>query len=190
MLPERPFTTDLVLGPFYPVIKPAHAGTDLTVIPGKPGRAQGQVIYVLGQVLDLNGKPVSGAEIEIWQANSFGRYTHPGDTNPVPLDPNFEGYGIQRTDAQGRYRFKTIKPKGYPAGGDRVRPPHIHFCVTSSTTRLITQLFFEGDPLNEKDFLLKNASNKETIITKLMPPTKEVEPDSLIAAWDIVLRQR
>jgi len=190
MLSERMHTTDLGLGPFYPVIKPLDQDADLTVIQGKSGRAQGQVIYVMGQVLNLKGEPIQGAEVEIWQANTFGRYTHPHDTNPAPLDPNFEGYGIQITDTEGRYRFRTIKPGAYPASEDWIRPPHIHFCVTSRTNRFITQLFFEGEPFNEKDLLLKCASNKESLITKLMPPAKDVEPDALIALWDIVLRQR
>jgi len=189
MLSERVHTTDLVLGPFYPVIKPLDQDADLTVIQGKPGRAQGQVIYVTGQVLDLKGQPVPGAEVEIWQANTFGRYTHPYDTNPASLDPNFEGYGVQITDAKGRYRFKTVKPGAYPASEDWMRSPHIHFCVTSRTNRLITQLYFEGEPLNEKDLQLKCVLNKETLMTKLMPPTRDVEPDALIAPWDIVLRQ-
>ncbi len=190
MLSERVHTTDLVLGPFYPVIKPVDRDADLTVIQGKPGRAQGQVIYVVGRVLNLKGEPVPGAEVEIWQANTFGRYTHPEDMNPAPLDPNFEGYGVQTADAEGRYRFKTVKPGAYGAAEDWIRPPHIHFCVTSKTNRLITQLFFEGDPLNEKDLLLKSAMNKETVMTKLVPPPKDVEPDALMGHWDIVLRQR
>jgi protocatechuate 3,4-dioxygenase beta subunit len=85
-------TAGQVQGPFYPVIKPVDQDSDLTAIQGKPGKAKGQVIYLLGRVLNLNGKPIPGARVEIWQANSFGRYTHPGDTNPAPLDPNFEGW--------------------------------------------------------------------------------------------------
>ena len=187
---ERIHTTELVMGPFYPVIKPVDRDVDLTVIQGKTGRAQGQIIYVLGTVLTLEGKPVPGAEIEIWQANTFGRYTHPCDTNPAPLDPNFEGYGVQTSDTGGRYRFKTVKPGSYAAFGDWIRPPHIHFCVTSRTTRLVTQLFFEGDPLNDKDLLLQCALNKETVMTKLVAPPRDLEPDALLAVWDIVLRQR
>ncbi len=182
-------TADQVSGPFYPVTKPLDQDADLTVIRGKPGKAQGQVIHLKGRVLNLNDHPISGAQVEIWQANTFGRYTHPGDTNPAPLDPNFEGYGVTMTDAEGRYEFKTIKPGPYPASEGWIRPPHIHFAVTSSSHRLITQLYFEGEPLNEKDLLLKNTVNKESLITKLTPSTKDAEPDVLIASWDIVLRQ-
>lgn len=182
-------TADMVQGPFYPVIKPRDPGADLTVIKGKKGKAQGQVIYLMGQVLNLKGEPVPGANIEIWQANTFGRYTHPNDTNPAPLDPNFQGYGVQTTDAEGRYRFKTIKPAAYPVPDGWLRAPHIHFCVTSQITQLTTQVYFEGESLNGKDLLLKTTMNKETLITKLLPPAKNMEPEALMAPWDIVLGQ-
>ncbi len=188
--PNRMPTDDQVEGPFYPVIKPVDQDADLTVVKGKSGKAQGQVIYVMGRILNLKGEPIPGAQVEIWQANSLGRYTHPSDTNPAPLDPNFEGYGVQVTDAEGRYRFKTVKPGGYPVPAGWSRPPHIHFCVTSRTNRLITQLYFDGEPLNEKDRFFKSAVNKDSLVTKLAPPTGDTEPDALIAPWDIVLGQK
>src|SRR5580765_3939893 len=121
-------TPEQDLGPFYPVLKSVDRGADLTAVHGKPGRAQGQVVYVVGRVLNVRGEPVPGARVEIWQANSAGRYIHPSDTNPAPVDPSFEGYAVQITDAEGRYRFKTIKPGAYPTGiGDWTRSPHIHF---------------------------------------------------------------
>ncbi len=187
--PVREPTDDQVLGPFYPVIKPRNPDADLTVIKGKPGKAQGRVIYIVGQVLNLKGEPIPAVMIEIWQANTFGRYTHPSDTNPAPLDTNFQGYGIQSTDAEGRYKFKTIKPSGYSIPGGRMRPPHIHFCITSKTNRLITQLYFEGEPLNEKDLFFHNAVNKKSLITKLLAPINGMEPDASIAPWDIILGQ-
>src|SRR5207247_1643915 len=82
-------TPDQILGPFYPVGKPPGQRTDLVMLPGRPGRAEGQIIHVMGRVLDLQGQPVAGAKVELWQANTYGRYTHPDDTNPAPLDPNF-----------------------------------------------------------------------------------------------------
>lgn len=187
--PERVPTPEQVSGPFYPVTKPLDRDPDLTVLQGKPGRAQGNVLHLSGRVLNLKGEPVRGAEVEIWQANTFGRYTHPSDPNPAPLDPCFEGYGVQTTDAEGRYRFKTIKPGAYPASATWTRPPHIHFSVTAKSYRLITQMYFEGEPLNEKDLLLRNTSNKENLITKLMAPAKGTESDALMAQWDIVLRE-
>ncbi len=181
-------TPDQILGPFYPVVKPLHQGADLTTIPGKPGRAAGQVIHVMGRVVNSHGQPVQGARVEIWQANTHGRYTHPSDTNPAPLDPNFEGFAVLTTDAEGRYRIKTIKPAGYPAGPDRMRPPHIHFDVTGKSNRLVTQMYFAGEPLNDKDpFLQGTGAGKERLIVRLGPPTQGFEPDSRVAVWDIVL---
>jgi len=180
-------TSEQSMGPFYPIAKPVDRDADLTVIQGKPGKAKGQVVYVMGRVLDLKGQPVPGAQIEIWQANTFGRYIHPGDKNSASLDPNFEGYGLFVTDQKGRYRFKTIKPAPYPASENWVRPPHIHFQITTKKNRLVTQMYFAGEPLNEKDVLLGNASNKETLITKLTAPTKDLDPEALVAIWDIVL---
>src|SRR5712692_1065574 len=181
-------TPDQILGPFYPVVKPLHQGADLTTIPGKPGRAAGQVIHMMGRVVNAQGQPVQGARVGIWQANTHGRYTHPSDTNPAPLDPNFEGFAVLTTDAQGRYRIKTVKPAEYPAGPDRMRPPHIHFDVTGKSNRLVTQMYFAGEPLNDKDPFLQGAgANKERLIVRLGPPTQGFEPDSLVAVWDIVL---
>ena len=181
-------TPGQILGPFYPVVKPLHQGADLTTIPGQPGRAAGQVIHVMGRVVNPQGQPVQGARVEIWQANTHGRYTHPSDTNPAPLDPHFEGFAVLTTDAEGRYRFKTIKPGAYPAGLDRMRPPHIHFEVTGQSNRLVTQMYFAGEPWNDKDPALQSAgANRERLIVPLGPPTRDLDPDSLVAVWDIVL---
>ncbi len=183
-------TPDQILGPFYPVRKPLDQDADLTTIAGKPGRAEGQVIHVMGRVVNVAGHPVHGARVEIWQANTHGRYTHPSDTNPAPLDPHFEGFAVLTTDAEGRYRFKTIKPGAYPAGPDRMRPPHMHFEVTGQSNRLVTQLYFAGEPLNDTDpFLQGVGPNKERLIVPLGPPTPELEPDARVAVWDIVLEQ-
>jgi len=129
--------------------------------------------------------------VEIWQANTHGRYTHPSDHNPAPLDPNFEGFAVVTTDARGRYRIKTIKPGAYPAGPDaRMRPSHIHFDVTVKSNRLVTQLYFAGEPLNDKDpFLQGTGAGKERLIVRLGPPTQGLEPDSFAAVWDIVLEK-
>jgi protocatechuate 3,4-dioxygenase, beta subunit len=177
-----------IAGPFYPVLKPLDQDADLTVISGKPGHAQGQVVYLMGRVLNLKGEPVQGARIEIWQANTHGRYTHLSDTNPAPLDPNFEGFSVQLTDDEGRYHFKTIKPGAYPANPTWMRPPHVHFEITGRTNRLTTQMYFPGEPLNDSDILLQSVrSNREGAIAKILQPTQDLEPGSVIAVWDIVL---
>jgi protocatechuate 3,4-dioxygenase beta subunit len=183
-------TPSQILGPFYPVMKPLDQDADLTVIRGKPGKAAGQVIHVMGRVLNPRGEPVQGARIEIWQANMHGRYTHPADTNTAPLDPNFEGFTTLVTDAEGRYRFKTIKPGAYPEDDQTMRAPHIHFDVTGRVSRLVTQMYFEGEPLNSQDrFMATARANAKRLTVKLAPPTRDLEPESLLANWEIVLER-
>ena len=175
-----------ILGPFYPAGKEPVAGVDLTL--GRSGSAQGQIVHVMGRVLNEKGEPVPDAKVELWQANMNGRYTHPSDPNPAPLDPNFEGFGSQKTDAEGRFRFKTVKPGAYPTGVEGwTRPPHIHFDVTGRTDRLVTQVYFPGEPLNEKDQLLQRIRRKDAVIVRILPPTADLDPSSVVAAWDAVL---
>jgi len=175
-----------ILGPFYPAGKKPSVGIDLTL--GKSGRAQGKVVYLLGRVLNEKGVPVAGAKVEIWQANMHGRYTHLSDPNPAPLDPNFDGFAAQTTDVEGRFKFKTIKPGAYPTGVEGwTRPPHIHFLVTGRADKLATQLYFPGEPLNGKDRLLRHIRRREAVIGRILQPTPDMEPDSIILAWDAVL---
>ena len=181
-------TPEQILGPYYPM-KTLDQNADLTRLPGRPGRAAGHVLNVMGRVLNRNGEPVRNAKIEIWQANAHGRYSHPSDPNPAPLDPNFEGFAVQTSDAEGRYRFKTIKPGAYPTNTPNwVRPPHLHFEVTGKVNRLITQMYFPGEPLNDKDILLQGLrNNREGAIAKVLPATADAEPESRLVVWDIVL---
>jgi len=190
---KRQLTPEQIMGPFYPIIRPLDHDMDLTVIKGKRGHAQGKLIHLMGRVLNNQGEPVKGARIEVWQANTHGRYAHPTDINPAPLDPNFQGYGVQVTDAEGRYRFKTIKPGAYPinpVNPTNVRPPHIHFDVLGTKDRLVTQMYFPDEPLNEKDIIFKDlGSAKDAALGKLLPLNKEFEPDSLLINWDIILEK-
>jgi len=180
-------TPEQILGPFYP-LKTLGQNTDLTKVPGRPGRAEGLVLNVMGRVLNLAGEPVRNAQVEIWQANGHGRYTHPSDHNAAPLDPNFEGSAILTTDHDGRYRFKTIKPAAYPAGPNRMRPAHIHFQVSGRQDRLVTQMYFEGDPYLEADRFFQTAlEQKDLLVAKLLPPTSEMEPESKLVLFNIVL---
>ena len=188
--PKGPMPTpDQILGPFYPVQKPADGGADLTRLKGRAGKAQGQIIYVTGRVLSLRGEPCPGVKLEIWQANGAGRYTHPHDRNPAALDPNFDGYATVVTDSGGRYRFRTVKPGAYPVVADYWRPPHIHYDVTGKVNRLITQMYFADEPLNQKDPLLQQSWAKDSLIARILPPTANEEPDSRLVLWDIVLIQ-
>jgi protocatechuate 3,4-dioxygenase beta subunit len=182
-------TPDQILGPFYPVQKPADGGADLTRLKGRAGQALGQVIYVSGKVLSLRGEPCAGVNLEIWQANAAGRYTHPHDRNPAVIDPNFDGYANVMTDSEGRYRYRTIKPGAYPVVADYWRPPHIHYDVTGKVNRLITQMYFPDEPLNSKDPLLQQSWAKDSLIAQVLPPTANEEPDSKLVVWNIVLIQ-
>lgn len=148
-------TNEQVLGPFYPVRLPLDQDADLTVITGKDARALGQVLYVSGRVTNRRGEPVVDAGLELWQANAAGRYNHPADQNPAPIDVNFQGYAKIRTGPDGSYRIKTVKPGAYPAEPGWMRPPHIHFDVKGRASRLVTQMCFEGEDLNDKDRLLQ-----------------------------------
>lgn len=186
---QRMLTEEQVLGPFYPIDKPLDRDADLTHLRGRLGSAKGQVIHLMGRVVNPQGKPLAGIKLEIWQANTHGRYAHINDTNKAPLDPNFQGYGVQVTDAKGQFRFKTIKPSAYPTGLDGwSRPPHIHFYVTGSHEALVTQMYFPGEALNDKDRLLQSAApNQASLIARVEPAGKGLEPDSLIVTWDIIL---
>jgi protocatechuate 3,4-dioxygenase, beta subunit len=179
-------TPQQILGPFYP-LEDLPRTADLTKIPGRPGRAEGQVLNVVGQVLNLAGEPVRNAKVEVWQANARGRYTHPSDPNPAPLDPNFDGAALLVTDGEGRYRFKTIKPAAYPAGPNLIRPAHIHFQVSGKQDRLVTQMYFEGDPYNKSDPFLNSVGPKELLIVKLLDATPELEPGSKLVKFDMVV---
>jgi protocatechuate 3,4-dioxygenase beta subunit len=183
---DLPRTPGQILGPFYP-LKELPRTADLTRVPGRSGRAAGQVLNVMGRVLNVAGEPVRDAVVEVWQANSYGRYTHPSDTNPAPLDPNFDGSAVLKTDSEGRYRFKTIKPAAYPAGPTLIRPAHIHFQVSGRQDRLVTQMYFEHDPHNEKDPFLNSAGRKDLLLAKLLDPSSEFEPDSKVVVFDMVV---
>jgi len=186
---NRTFTPPMTQGPFYPERKPLDQDADLTRTRGQAGHAQGGVVHVTGRVLNEKGEPVAGARIEVWQANAAGRYTHSSDPNTAPLDPNFTGYGVMRTDREGHYSFKTIKPGSYPGLTTGVRAPHVHFDVAGNVNRLITQMFFPNEPTNATDrlFLDVRPERRGTLLARVGQPTKNLEPNSTVAVWDIVL---
>ena len=149
-------------GPYYPMHQQVDKDTDLTLIGGRTERAQGQLIRVTGQVLDDGGQSVEGALVDIWQANTHGRYHHEDDPATAPEDPNFQGWGMVKTDAEGRYTFTTIKPGAYKVGESWRRTPHIHYKVSRrGYHELITQMYFAGEALNETDSLLHSVDEDE-----------------------------
>jgi len=160
------------------------------------GEPIGERIIVHGRVTDGNGRPVPNTLVEIWQANAGGRYRHVKDTYLAPLDPNFGGCGRALTDADGYYAFRTVKPGAYPwpNGVDTWRPAHIHFSLfgTAFCQRLITQMYFEGDPLIPRCPIVNTIADAEAVSRLVapldMPASKPF--DALAYRFDIVLRGR
>lgn len=149
-------------GPFYPEDWTEYeVDADMTQLASGEALAKGQLTVLTGRVLDFKtSKPIAGAQVDVWQANAFGQYFHDSDATEEDLkDKNFQYRCRIKTDKEGRFAFKTIKPSPYPAGNGWVRPPHIHYkIVTDSHKELITQMYFEGDPLNSLDLILQNMT--------------------------------
>jgi protocatechuate 3,4-dioxygenase beta subunit len=180
-----------VTGPVLGEDRLQPGDADLTLRAG--GEALGQRINVFGRVLDSGGRPVPGALLEIWQANAAGRYRHVVDNWPAPLDPHFDGLGRVVTDSLGRYEFTTIQPGAYPWGNhhNAWRPAHIHFSLfgTAFTQRLVTQMYFPGDPLFWQDPIFNSipaSARHRAIATFDLDRTQDNW--ALAYQWDIVLR--
>jgi protocatechuate 3,4-dioxygenase beta subunit len=183
-------TPQETLGPYFPVRTPPDHSFDLTHVAGRAGRAKGQTIELSGLVLRVDGSPVPNARIEIWQANAAGRYTNPVDKNPAPLDLNFKGVALLRADAHGAYRIRTIKPGPYPDPAGGMRTPHIHFDVTAHDYRLVTQMYFPGEPLNEKDILIATMAGRARDVALATCKVIEGPAAGILGyRWDIVLLQ-
>ena len=187
-----PHTLSEVTGPVYGHGKVLPEDADLTR--QHKDAPLGERIIVTGRVLDDNGRPIPHTLVEIWQANSAGRYIHQRDQHPAPLDANFTGAGRAVTDADGRYRFVTIKPGAYPwlNHPNAWRPAHIHFSVfgASFITRLVTQMYFPGDPLFPFDPIYNSISEpkaRERMIARFDLGTT-VPEWALGFQYDIVLR--
>jgi protocatechuate 3,4-dioxygenase beta subunit len=162
---ERPLTLSELTGPAQPERLLETCDGDFVAVTPAGAKAIGQLISVRGRVTDEDGSPIAGALIEIWQANSAGKYIHEWDRHLAPIDPNFTGQGRFLTDREGFYQFRTIKPGGYPVMESDWwwRPPHIHFSIFGSSwmSRFITQIFFPGEALNETDLLLNGVPDPE-----------------------------
>jgi protocatechuate 3,4-dioxygenase, beta subunit len=194
--PDRPLVTipeaaHPVAGPVFgeDALDPSDA--DLTT--QHAGEPLGERIVVSGRLLDEDGRPVPGALIEIWQANAAGRYRHDIDVHPAPLDPNFSGAGRMLTDAEGNYRFVTIKPGAYPWRNhpNAWRPAHVHFSIFGRAfpQRLVTQMYFPGDPLFPYDPILnavRDPKARQLLVSQFDLATTTPEW-ALGFRWDIVL---
>lgn len=182
-------------GPYYPPKAQIDAmldqDNDLTRITGQTDKARGSIVYVTGQVRDQQCRPIAGAVVEIWQASENGRYSHPRDRdNRAPLDPNFQYWGQNVTDKDGRYLFKTIKPGSYQAGRNWTRPPHIHFKVSHADFHpFITQMYFAGGAYQATDHILNDVAPNERdhVMVQLEPPGADYEPDARLGRFDLTL---
>lgn len=190
LIPTEASMTELT-GPVFGPQDVAPEDADLTI--QHRGEPLGERIIVTGRVVDGEGRPVRGQLVEIWQANAAGRYIHMRDQHPAPLDPNFTGTGRCLTDDEGRYRFISIKPGAYPWRNHQNawRPAHIHFSLfgTAFTQRLVTQLYFPGDPLFPLDPIFNSVTDekaRERLIARYDHATT-VEEWALGYQWDIVL---
>jgi protocatechuate 3,4-dioxygenase beta subunit len=190
LLPHR--LTEIT-GPLLGAGRVTPADADLTNQHG--GEPQGQRIIVAGRVLDSGGRPVPDTLVEIWQPNAAGRYRHRVDNHPAPLDPNFTGVGRCLTDSDGRYRFTTIRPGSYPWQNhpNAWRPAHIHFSLfgRAFTQRLVTQMYFPGDPLFFQDPIFNSVPEaaRGRLISRF-DLSLTVPEWALGYTWDIVLRGR
>ncbi|HEX7810939.1 MAG TPA: protocatechuate 3,4-dioxygenase subunit beta [Burkholderiales bacterium] len=158
-----PYTLSETTGPVFGYDAVAEGENDLTR--QHDGAPLGERIIVGGQVLDEGGRPLPRALIELWQCNAAGRYRHKNDAHDAPLDPNFTGCGRTITDAEGRYSFSTIRPGAYPWGNhpNAWRPAHIHFSLLGPAflTRLVTQMYFPGDPLLAHDPIFNSTADEK-----------------------------
>ncbi|GAA2680686.1 protocatechuate 3,4-dioxygenase subunit beta [Streptomyces aculeolatus] len=177
---------------------PVFGRTDVTELDGDltrqhPGEPLGERITVTGRVRDRRGRPVRGQLVELWQANAAGRYAHPCDRHPAPLDPNFTGAGRCLTDDDGAYRFTTVRPGAYPWRNheNAWRPAHLHFSFFGSafTQRLVTQMYFPGDPLFPHDPILQSVTDPaaRARLVAAYDPALSVPEWSLGYRWDVVL---
>ena len=188
-------TLSELTGPVYAHESLGRLDADLTKNARKNGEPLGERIIVTGRVMGEDGRPLPDTLLEIWQANACGRYVHKTDQHDAPLDPNFLGSGRCVTDSEGRYRFYTIKPGAYPWGNhhNAWRPNHIHFSLFGPTflTRLVTQMYFPGDPLLELDpiYLSAPAGARERMIANFSIDV--TEPGFALGyVFDLVLRGR
>jgi len=173
-------------GPFYPDPLPSERDHDLVQVGAAAARALGEVTHLTGRVLDLNGRPLAQAVVEIWQVDANGIYLHPAEgARAARRDRGFQGYGHTRTDARGEYAFRTLRPVAYPG-----RAPHIHCRVWHRRQPLLTtQLYVAGEALNARDWLLNHIADEAQRRAVIVPfiAAGDTAPGEWQARFDIVL---
>ena len=193
-LVPMPQTLSEMTGPLFGAQDVAESDWDLTA--QHAGAPLGERMIVSGRLLDEGGRPLPNALVELWQANASGRYRHAIDSHDAPLDPNFTGFGRVVTDAQGHYRFKTVKPGAYPWRNhfNAWRPAHLHFSLfgLGFAQRLVTQMYFPGDPLLEFDPMYLSVPDdkaRQRLVSSF--DWENTQPEYAIAyRFDIILRGR
>ena len=176
-------------GPFYPVV-PIEARSNLVRPAGSGRQPPGKPIVVAGTLTDARCRPVANADVRLWQADAQGRYNHPGENSRIPLDSRFLYWGRTTTDSKGEYRFVTILPAAYRAGGNWMRPPHIHFKFRAEGAEILTtQMYFPNHPLNERDYLLRGVSARRrgALIARQLPAVREGAAELPAFRFDVVL---
>ncbi len=170
-------------GPFYPDVMPADMDNDLVKVVSKAEEAGGEILILTGRIQNAKGDALAGALIEIWQCDMHGNYIHTEGASSARRDAGFQGYGRTRTDAEGRYRFRTIKPVPYPG-----RTPHIHVKAhhPDGGATLTTQMYVDGEPANARDFLYRSLSKEEQgRVTVAL--SRADESGALTGNFDIIL---
>lgn len=181
-------------GPDFSHLLLGKHDNDLLLNFNNGGLPIGERVMIFGRIVDQFGKPVPNTLVEMWQANAGGRYRHKNDRYLAPLDPNFGGVGRTRTDADGNYCFRTIKPGPYPWRNtpNDWRPAHVHFSISGPAiaTRLITQLYFEGDPLIPQCPIVKSIKDEDAVqrLIARLDMSMANPMDFLAYRFDIVLR--
>ena len=187
---DRLATPHQTEGPFFPKRDQPDKDVDLTRIEGHSAQAEGKVIMVKGVIVDDDMKPVSGALIDVWQANVHGRYDHEDDPNPAPLDPNFQSWAKMVTGDDGAYEFKTIVPGAYKVEGSWSRPPHIHFKIAKrGYHELTTQMYFAGEKLNDDDQILQALSKEEQALLIVDFNPVASDPVVPVGQFDVSIRK-
>ena len=178
-------TPSQTAGPFYPDKMPLDTDNDLIILNDALTPAIGTVAYLSGTVSDGKGNPLRNTLVEIWQVDNSGVYLHTRGGSRDKLDSNFQGYGRFLTDLQGNYFFRTLKPSPYSG-----RTPHIHMAVSAKgQKKFTTQCYIRGEPLNQKDFILKRVKNQKARNSLIIPfvPLKGSKTGEVTARFNIVL---
>ena len=181
-------TPDMTEGPFYPTHLPLDRDNDLVIVKDSTTPAVGQIAHLSGRILDVDGKPIRNAEIEIWQCDAKAVYhlTRDEEEKPAQVDKNFQGFGRFETNSKGEYRFRTIKPVPYPG-----RPAgHIHYKIKKGGRDLLTsQIFVVGEPGNEKDGIYRSITDpiERELIQTEFKPIKGSKIGELAAKFDVVI---